>query len=92
MVRVHLQPWQDASALRDRVIAAYAAESALCEPLGVSGLPDTNDGAYVFRNGFREAVGLADRNEGASDRSRPPCSLEWTGDRFTVTTRSRPEP
>lgn len=92
VVRIHLHSWQDATALRDRVMAGYAAESALCEPINVSGLPDTKDGAYVFRNGFHEAIRLLpDRNEAASDRSRPTCSLEWTGDRFAVITHSKPE-
>lgn len=93
MVRVHLQPWQDACALRDRVMAAYEVQSARCEPFDVTGLPDTNEGAYVFRNGFREAVGLlADRPGRASDPARPPCSLEWAGDRFAATSRRMHEP
>jgi hypothetical protein len=44
----------------------------------VEGLPDSVRGAYVFRNGFVEALahhGLA-RN---SAQSAEPCRYKWTG-------------
>jgi hypothetical protein len=56
-VRRHLEPWQAAGAAREAVLAAAAAERRLagCRAISLAELPDTVDGAYVFRNGAPEA-------------------------------------
>jgi hypothetical protein len=59
-VRWHQRPWSEAAALRDRVLAAVkdAAATSQCSAaeIDVTELPDAVAGAYVFRNGFRDAV------------------------------------
>jgi hypothetical protein len=56
-VRQHLGVWREAAELRDETLAS--ARSALLTHAGrpiVQNVPDSVRGAYVFRNGFREAV------------------------------------
>src|SRR5204862_1737334 len=63
-VRRHLQHWTRAAAERERVEASAAANRDMqaCSAIAVSGLPDVEQGAYVFRNGapeaFRNDLGL----------------------------------
>lgn len=76
--RVHLQPWLRASALRDRVLAAAAANNTLrdCDGPVLHNLPQSVQGAYLFLNGAREAfadVGLHVR----VGESTGPCAFRW---------------
>ena len=75
LVRSSLTHWSQAGALRDRVLAA--AKALPCRPVQVDGVPDNVAGAYVFRNGFADAVRL-DEIEG------PPCHVRWAGERFVI--------
>jgi hypothetical protein len=53
---LHLMPWREAAALRDRVEAAATASGmGACRTITLSNLPDSVRGAYVFRNGGAEA-------------------------------------
>jgi hypothetical protein len=53
---LHQRPWQEAARVRDRVeTAARGPEMDACQEVSVSNLPDSVDGAYVFRNGAAEA-------------------------------------
>jgi hypothetical protein len=82
---LHLRPWNAAALLRDRVeTSARQAEMERCEAVVVSNLPDSVDGAYVFRNGGAEAfardlqldVTLAEEGAG-------PCSFRWNEARLS---------
>ena len=42
---------------RDRVLDAYRTSGVQCVPTEIRGLPDHVRGAYVFRNGFTDAIG-----------------------------------
>jgi hypothetical protein len=75
--RSHQSAWTAAALERDRVLAAYRAARVDCDPASVRGLPDHVRGAYVFRNGFSEAV-----SDSSTDR-RAQCTLTWDGTRFT---------
>jgi len=84
-LRFHMRSWLDAAALRDQVLrsAADALRDGSCAPEDFLELPDSIDGAYVFRNGFREALFL-ERGVAAVPGPRPDstCALRWRGDRF----------
>ena len=73
--RTHQSSWIDAARERDRVLDAYRTAALNCVPASVSGLPDQVRGAYVFRNGFTEAIRQ-------STSSITACDLTWDGDRF----------
>jgi hypothetical protein len=76
-----LAVWQRAADLRDRVLAeaqVVFAETP-CDRPTFANVPDSVDGAYVFRNGFPEAVGLAD---GAASVGAAECQFAWTGRGF----------
>ena len=81
--RAHLGPWQEAARVRDRVLRS--AESALrgagCEAAIFQDAPDNVEGAYVFRNGLSEALGVPPA--GANDGHRR-CLLVWNGRTFTA--------
>jgi hypothetical protein len=53
----------------------------------VTKLPDTVRGAYVFRNGFQEAL-ARDAGLRASDDAAPGCVFEWNGREFRAITRA----
>ena len=78
--RVHLRPWSSAAALRDRVLAAAAADKTLhaCEVVFVQDLPTSVQGAYVFLNGAREALAGVGLDVHARN-STGPCSFKWDG-------------
>jgi len=73
--------WRRAADLRDRVLAeAHTAMARQgCAEATFRDVPDSVDGAYVFRNGFREALGLANR-EGRAVASD--CELMWRDGQF----------
>jgi len=71
--------WRQAADLRDRVLAdaRSAIDRAGCTQPIFSGVPDSVDGAYVFRNGFSEALAAPDL-----DNRDPDCTFTWRGDGF----------
>jgi len=77
--------WQQAADLRDRVLAdaRAALERDRCvQPVFIS-VPDSVAGAYVFRNGFPEALGLRPGSEpGSGPAPGSDCTFTWTADRF----------
>jgi hypothetical protein len=73
--RAHQSPWSAAALERDRVLEAYRRSEPVCAPDTVAGLPDHVRGAYVFRNGFAEAIG-------PFPPSTRVCALEWDGQGF----------
>jgi hypothetical protein len=54
--RIHLGMWNAAAQLRDRIEAEVSAQAASCPTLAVSNVPEALRGAFVFRNGIREAL------------------------------------
>ena len=87
-VRSSVGDWTAASHVRDDVLAA--AESALkeseCERIAFLDLPESMNGAYVFRNGFREALdyhGISrdDRPMVSRVDAEPRCRLVWNEQR-----------
>ena len=74
--RSHQSAWTAAARERDRVLDAYQAGAFNCVPASVRGLPDNVRGAYVFRNGFIEAV------SGRAAAAARTCELAWDGARF----------
>jgi hypothetical protein len=77
-VQRELDVWQRGSELRDQVLtqARVAINDAGCTNPSFTNVPDSVDGAYVFRNGLAQALGLS-----ATD-SRPGCAFTWTDGRF----------
>ena len=56
-VMINLRPWSAASGWRDEILARVTtARTAGCVSVWVSDVPDSIDGAYVFRNGLAEAI------------------------------------
>lgn len=57
-LRFHLRAWEEAAEQRDRVLLAAlrALDANTCRSVAFEGVPDTWCGAYVFRNGFAEAL------------------------------------
>ena len=78
--RSHQSAWIAAAHERDRVLAAFRDGHIDCAAAQVGGLPDHVQGAYVFRNGFNEAV----RRITPPAEAQAPCALRWDGERFTV--------
>jgi hypothetical protein len=83
-VRWHLTGWQEASRLRDRVLASAHQQlnRTDCAVVDFSGMPDSVGGAYVFRNGFLEALALANGTDTAvpAAAGAPPgaaCTVGW---------------
>jgi hypothetical protein len=79
--RLHLAPWREAARLRDDVEAAArsSVRSTCSGTIAVSGLPDSVRGAYVFRNGVREAF-ARDLHLSVVEGPAGPCSLKWVRD------------
>jgi hypothetical protein len=68
---INLRPWSAASALRDEILGrAATARAAGCVSVWVSDVPDSIQGAYVFRNGLAEALDPIRLDEAAPPRCR----------------------
>jgi hypothetical protein len=82
-IQVRQQSWRDAAVVRDEVLesAARVLVNPKCETVAVTGLPDEVRGAFVFRNGFPEALRqrAPDVRVVSSDAS---CVFEWTAAGF----------
>jgi hypothetical protein len=83
-VRLHLGPWRAAAETRDRVERAALANRDLmaCRSVHLTDLPDTEAGAFVFRNGATEAFARDLQIEASVDDEGGPCSFRWTGEQF----------
>jgi hypothetical protein len=95
-VRLHQQPWLSAAGIRDSVLEAadVTLAGAKCEAVAVGRLPDSVDGAFIFRNGFAEALrmrGIDTPPLGPPGSQNPECSYEWNGVRFEPA-NTRPAP
>ncbi len=76
--RQQLQPWVRAAFLRDSVESAAAnLKRAGCKVLSVVGAPDTEAGAYVFRNGLREAFQRDLQMSVSPDSAPGVCTVQW---------------
>jgi hypothetical protein len=77
-VRAHLLPWEHAATLRDGVLRAAADDARLqaCPVVYVQDLPDSVDGAYLFANGAREALGEVGINAFVRNE-RDACAFRW---------------
>jgi hypothetical protein len=76
-----LAVWRRAADLRNRVLAEASVTLAAssCDRPTFANVPDSVDGAYVFRNGFPEALGVS------GTHTSPPagkCRFTWTGTGF----------
>jgi hypothetical protein len=80
-VQQEISIWQQAADLRDRVLADARTIRGKtgCAGTTFANVPDSVDGAYVFRNGFPEAIGgpAPDPNDVS-----PGCRFTWAGDGF----------
>lgn len=78
-VRGHLRSWELAGALRDRVLveASDAHRRESCNEAEFLEVPDAIEGAYVFRNGFRQALDGRLNPAGSAV-----CRFIWTDDGF----------
>jgi hypothetical protein len=84
-VTVHLQPWSRAAGLRDRVLdSALQVVRTEAGPVVFEDLPDSVEGAYVFRKGFPQAmarkVGSMDKDDARERRQR----WGWDGHSFRL--------
>ena len=81
VLRGELRTWQRASQLRDVVLAEArkSTGAADCGDVVFLDVPDSVEGAYVFRNGLPEAVG---RGYGQPKPAGATCALQWDGERF----------
>jgi hypothetical protein len=81
-VQREIDVWRQAADLRDRVLAdaRTAIERTGCAQAAFTSVPDSVSGAYVFRNGFPEALGtpVADLNA-----APPGCTFTWIDGRFS---------
>jgi hypothetical protein len=56
-VRVNIKPWQRAAQMRDEVVGSVTrAKASGCTSVWIRNVPDSVQGAYVFRNGLAEAI------------------------------------
>ena len=73
-LRVQISPWQEAAVLRDEIARSASAVSARDDcgrESTLVDLPDSVRGAYLFRNGGREALSPL-------LTGRRACRLAWT--------------
>jgi hypothetical protein len=73
-LRVNLKAWNTAARTRDDLLAQVArARQSGCTAVWVRNVPDSIDGAYVFRNGLQDAVAPVIVAQSAP----PSCWLTW---------------
>lgn len=87
MLERELGVWSRAAAMRDHVLleARQAAASARCATAHFDRVPDSVAGAYVFRNGFPEA--LSELGIAVAADAAPGCEFTWSGDTFVGSAR-----
>jgi hypothetical protein len=74
--------WRQAADLRDRVLAdaRTTIDRSGCATAAFASVPDSINGAYVFRNGFPEAMGIPPADLNAAP---PECTFSWRDGRFS---------
>jgi hypothetical protein len=84
-VRRHQSAWLEAAAIRNAVLGAASdtLSTANCDSVAVKELPDSHNGAYVFRNGFAEALRAHGIPTPPLASESAACSYAWTGAQFT---------
>ena len=89
-VGYHLRPWQEAGALRVRIEQALRTNEDVqrCPSVALGGLPDAVRGAYVFRNGAREALSRL-TGQALVETADERCTFEWREDRQRFVTTKR---
>lgn len=84
----HERPWRRAAMLRDAVL--ISAQDVLarkdCATVQFRDLPDTIDGAFVFRNGFVEALQWQGIDARRIVLQHPQCIYRWNGAEFIRST------
>jgi hypothetical protein len=90
---LHLRPWKEAARLRDQVEAsALDVGMNRCPTITLSDLPDSVRGAYVFRNGGREAFASdLHLNAIVDNQSVGPCSFRWSDARLSFMQSRSPQ-
>ena len=80
----HQAPWSAAAATRDAVLveAQRAMAEQRCGAASFADIPDSVEGAYVFRNGFAEAAQLAGIHVVAGDDAPAGCAFTWRDGSF----------
>ena len=86
-VRSHLRTWHEAAEVRDRVLASAVSRlhTTPCSVLGFTELPDSLRGAFVFGNGFLEALqrrGTFRAKPTIGPSGEAGCTLQWDGKTF----------
>lgn len=83
----HQAPWSAAAATRDAVLieARRAMAEQQCGAAAFTDVPDSQDGAYVFRNGFAEAGQQAGVRVVTSDPAPAGCTFAWREGSFVAT-------
>ena len=76
---LHLRPWREAAAIRDEVMRAAAQDDRIraCADVALIDLPDSTQGAYIFRNSVKEAfqrAGIVVNFQA----SAPGCTFRWS--------------
>jgi hypothetical protein len=76
---LHQQPWQRAAGARNEVEAAahHDVLMASCPLVQLAGLPDSVEGAYIFRNGVTEAFARDIHLNAVVARSGGLCAFQW---------------
>jgi hypothetical protein len=89
----HQAAWVKAATTRDAIIleAQRAVTTRGCESATFAGIPDSEEGAYVFRNGFLEAARMAGLRVVTSDAAPTGCTFTWRDGSF-VATPADPDP
>jgi hypothetical protein len=84
MLQRELAVWRGAATLRDAALSSARIEMAAtgCKDAAFLGVPDTFRGAHVFRNGFREAMGLPEPMTALAET----CVFEWQDGHFRPST------
>ena len=83
----HQAAWVRAAATRDVILveARRAGAARGCETAAFAAIPDSDDGAYVFRNGFVEAARIAGVRVVSSDLAPASCTFTWRDGSFVAT-------
>ena len=79
-IRLNLVPWTHAAQMRDEVLSAVEhAKAGGCTVVWIRNVPDSVQGAYVFRNGLPDAIAPISVTPSAS----PPCWIAVPFSAFT---------
>lgn len=81
---VHVGVWREAGQVRDQLLraAAQIPASPECSAPAFENVVDNVRGAYVFRNGFGQALRRANGSAGPRSAATP-CRYRWDGERFS---------